>query len=500
MPISTRIVAQNPWWGGGAEALEQDPKLLDVKAAPIRWDPPMDLVDLSQDGVYTLRGQRQVGKSTYLKLLARTVMARGWRPRDVLYVDAEAANARTYSQLAALITSYLDHADTEATARKEQRRRLLLLDEVTGVSNWQTAIRVLADAGRLRGATIVASGSNCKDIKSGGDRLPRRRGRILDRDLVMQPLSFRDYLRLVDPELFSRVPVITGATACYDPVQLHTAAEQAHLAGSRLLARFGRYLATGGFLVSVAEEMAGNGAIPEHVYLDYRSAVLGEVVRMGRREATLRPIVQVLRNRLGEELDWRDLAREAHIASHETVRDLLEDLELAYLWHIYYRTMDAAACRVALKSPKRLYPLDPFTWHVLSAWSNASASGWASTMATLADSTIMGKLAESVVADHLRRMSGRNSYYFRTRDGEEIDFVTCAAGRLDARIEVKYQNSITGRDHQALRRHGGGLLLTKDSLQLIPPAPAGGQAVAVIPIAYALAIWPAPSLFPVRDT
>lgn len=499
MSLSARLVAQNPWWGAGLSALERDPKLTDIKTAAVRWDPPMEVVDVHQDGVYTLRGQRQVGKSTYLKLLARKVMTQGWRPQHVLYVDAESANARTHGQLAALVASYLDHIDADTQSRGERSRRLLLLDEVTGVKNWQTAIRVLADEGRLRGATVVASGSNCKDIKSGGDRLPRRRGRILDRDLVMQPLSFRDYLKLVDPDLSARVPSVAEAGAYRDPLRLYAAAEQAHLAGSQLIARFGRYLATGGFLVSIAEEIAGGGIIPEHVYVDYRSAVLGEVVRMGRREATLRPVVQVLRNRLGEEFEWRDLAREAHIASHETVRDLVEDLELAYVWHVYYRTMDADTCHAALKSPKRLYPLDPFTWHMLSAWSQGSTSGWATTMATLGDSTTMGKLSESVVADHLRRLNGRNCFYFRTRDGEEIDFVTCTAGKIDSRIEVKYQNSMSRRDHQALRREGGGVLLTKDTLQLIRSSGTDGLPVAAIPIAYALAMWPTPSLFPVRE-
>ncbi len=495
--ISSRLVAQNPWWSHGIQGLERDSKLHDLNNLPIRWEPPTSLIDLAQDGVYTLRGQRQVGKSTFLKLLARRAMVNGYSPRSVLYVDAEAANARTYGQLATLIGGYLDELDIASN----ESRRLLLLDEVTAIKNWQTAIRVLADAGRLRGATLVASGSNCKDVKTGGDRLPRRRGRILDRDLIIQPLSFRDYLLLVDATLCARLPAI-HLKDFYNPREMYEAAQQAHLAGAQLDAHFARYLRTGGFLVSIAEEIDGGGIIPEHVFLDYRSAILGEVVRMGRRETMLRPIVQLLRNRLGEEFDWRDLAREAHIANHETARDLVEDLELAYVWHIVYRVLDAEAGNVALKSPKRLYPVDPFTWHVLSAWSQGSDSTWATAMSTVADSTAMGKLAESVVADHLRRMNGPRTYYYRSRDGEELDFVTPhSSATPGGRIEVKFQNSINTRDHWPLRRHGGGLLLSKNSMALVAPKENEDKRsyVAVIPVSYALAVWPAPSVYPARD-
>lgn len=494
--LNSRLIAQNPWWSHGIAGIEDDPKLHELNGLPIRWAPPTHLIDLNQDAVYTLRGQRQVGKSTFLKLLARNAMVDGWSPQAILYMDAEAANARTYGQLAALVASYLDQTE----AASDRSRRLLILDEVTAIKSWQTAIRVLADAGRLRGVTLVASGSNCKDIKTGGDRLPRRRGRIVDRDLIMQPLSFRDYLRLIDPPLSARLPEVLPQEI-YDARKMYEAAQRAHLSAGRVDAHFHRYLRTGGFLVSVAEEIVGNGTIAEHVFADYRSAILGEVSRMGRRETTLRPIVQLLRDRLGDEFDWRDLAREAHIANHETVRGLVEDLELAYVWHVVYRVLDAQGDHVALKSPKRLYPVDPFTWHMLSAWSQGSAAGWATTLANLADSTALGKLAESVVADHLRRFSGYRTYYYRSRDGEEIDFVTQADGKSRGRVEVKYENTINTRDHWPLRRHGGGLLLSKDTLQLV--ALAGDDStetvVAVIPVSYALALWPAPSVYPARD-
>jgi hypothetical protein len=69
-------------------------------------------------------------------------------------------------------------------------------------------------------------------------------------------------------------------------------------------------------------------------------------------------------------------------------------------------------------SPARLLILaissrlvDPFTWHMLSAWSLGSSFTWATTLATLADSKSMDKLAESFVGDHLRRMSGARMYY-----------------------------------------------------------------------------------------
>ncbi|GLC28302.1 hypothetical protein rosag_48150 [Roseisolibacter agri] len=479
----------------GLPALAADKQLAAAVGAAVSWQPPMHLLDLTQDGVYTLRGQRQVGKSTYLKLVVKYLLEQGWAPRRILYADVEAANATRQGQLQKLIKDYLDDSASHVTPGE---RRVVLLDEVTGIKNWQTAIRVLADAGALVGVTVLATGSNCKDVKTGGDRLPRRRGNVLGRDLLYQPLSFRDYLAVTEPAVAHALPTLDIADA-FVPERLHAAAQDARHHDAVIAARFHRYLATGGFLASINEEVAHQGVIPEYVYRDYRAAVLGEVARLGRRESNLRAIVGWLRGKLGQAFEWRTMAQEAQIARHETAQDLVEDVESAYVWHLLYRTKTVDAAAPTFKSPKRLYPLDPFTWHMLDAWSRNVPTGWEATQLTLGDPDRMGALAEAVAVDHVRRLFGPHCYYYRSDTDEEIDLVATRAGATVLRAEVKYRNKIDGKDQAALRRHGGGVLLSKHSWHFAPGRPGDDAAtrgpVVELPIPHALALWPCPSVF-----
>jgi predicted AAA+ superfamily ATPase len=76
----------------------------------------------------------------------------------------------------------------------------------------------------------------------------------------------------------------------------------------------------------------------------------------------------------------------------------------------------------------------------------------------------MGVMVESVVGDHLRRWRGPFTLYHRASQGsEEIDFVTFA-DNARALIEVKYRTTVKAADKRALRKYGGGILVTRKEL------------------------------------
>lgn len=356
--MDSRVIRQNPWWSSGTRAMARDPHLTKVEEAPIAWRPVEIPFDFDTDLVYTIRGPRQVGKTTLLKHLIRERLFAERDPRGVLYLDVERAGALSYRDLMDMIEDYLRWSEEMGVGGQ----RCLFMDEVTGVDKWSTALRALDDA--------------------------------------------------------------------------------------------------------------------------------GELTRMGRREEVLRPVIIWLHGRLGEEFQWRKLARETGAANHETLRDTVEDLENAYLWHVFKRVKDPSGCEPAQKSPKKLYPLDPFTWHMLSAWGRGITGGWRHTQAGLSDPSNVGILVESVVADHLRRLFGSYAFYYRTRGGQEIDFTACSEGRARGLIEVKYRRTIQRKHRSALRDRGGGLLLTRDSHTWHPE-----DRVREVPVSVMLALWPADTLF-----
>jgi predicted AAA+ superfamily ATPase len=80
------LAARNPWWAR-PEGLDADPHLVQLARAPFQRHPPaLFSIQADQPHVYTLRGPRQVGKTTLLKqLAARLIREEQWDPRQVVY-------------------------------------------------------------------------------------------------------------------------------------------------------------------------------------------------------------------------------------------------------------------------------------------------------------------------------------------------------------------------------------------------------------------------------
>jgi hypothetical protein len=70
-----QIINQNIWWQD-RELIRRDPKIADLEGQKFRWRPRvLDEFDLTgAPALYTLRGPRQVGKTTALKILIRDLL------------------------------------------------------------------------------------------------------------------------------------------------------------------------------------------------------------------------------------------------------------------------------------------------------------------------------------------------------------------------------------------------------------------------------------------
>ena len=64
-----RIINQNIWWQDKS-LISHDPKIRELNAQRFKWRPRLlEEFDLDHFAIYTLRGPRQVGKTTALKIL-----------------------------------------------------------------------------------------------------------------------------------------------------------------------------------------------------------------------------------------------------------------------------------------------------------------------------------------------------------------------------------------------------------------------------------------------
>ncbi|MHB2032202.1 MAG: ATP-binding protein [Gemmatimonadaceae bacterium] len=479
------FVRDSPWWKA-ATAIAADPDLLRMAAASVRFEHPLPFA-LDRDAVYTLRGPRQVGKSTLLKRVVRLLLEQhGVSPRCILYADLEGAGLTTVVRLRNALTGYVAWARSAAPGA----RLYLLLDEVTGVKDWGTAIRTLYREGSLTNATVIATGSHALDLARGGETAPGRRGeRAVDTvDWVMMPLSFRDYVAAHDAPLAAVLPAVD----VFDPRSAAQAAQEIALHDVELGALFTRYLMTGGYPHAMAEEHAA-GRLGRGVYDIYRAAITGQMKRAGHREGLFREIVSwATDHRLGQEFSWNTVSGETDVGSKDTARRYVEDAEGLFLWHILYRAQEADSPTPALRSPKKLYPADPFSWHVLASWASGGADPWAASVERLQNPTILGHLVEAVAADHFIRALGRFALYHRTdRGDEEIDLVLHRA-RARARLEIKYRPGHDAKYSRHLAKYGGGILAGPEEVRFD-----AGTNVTYMPLYAVLAGLTAPlSLFP----
>ena len=484
-----QFARQNRWWADPA-AIEQDRHILRLREARRQWGGPLPF-RFDRDAVYTLRGPRQVGKSTVLKRQIAALLADGWPARRLLYLDVELAGLEAARDLVAAVREFLDAERTPLAG--DQSRLVIFLDEVTRVRGWAGAVRGLVDNDELRGVTLVATGSHTTDLRQGGERLPGRRGGGGELDLELLPLSFREYVGLVDPTL--PLPPTVGS---FEPGELRRSRRDRDVARPRLAALLERYLMTGGFLSALNDE-AVHGAVLAETFEAYREAVAGEFTRAGLREAYLREVIDWLSRHLGQELDYRGMAADTDIGSKDTARHYLDHLVETYTALLLYRASSLNASTPGLRSPKKLLPLDPLFWHLILAWAANDPDPWSAIVDTMARPDALDHLVESVTLVHLRRAFGDRVFFWRERE-RELDIVVASpssSGRLgSARAmlgEVKYQRRVGEGDARVLAGQGGGVLVTRTL-----DGDLGGGAVYALPAAEALALLDAPALGPVR--
>jgi uncharacterized protein len=184
------------------EKIKDDVNLEKLKSVKYKWYPEiLHLFNMEKDVIYTLRGSRQVGKKTSLKLLIKKLL-RKTQKGNIFYCTCN--NIDNYHELINIFRMYLDWADNN-------KRKHIFIDDITFVKNWTRAIKHLSDLGRLRNCTVILTGSNAHDLKYEVERMPGRRGEDSDLDKILFPLSFHEYVHLINPDISEKFHNINSA-------------------------------------------------------------------------------------------------------------------------------------------------------------------------------------------------------------------------------------------------------------------------------------------------
>jgi len=476
-----QIARFNPWWtAAGWEA--DDVHLRRLEAGGVRFaTPQVDGIDLAAAAVHVLRGPRQVGKSTDLKLLVRRALAAGAEPRAVVYLSVDLLEDQPPAALVEAVNRALE------LAGRASERRLILLDEVTAAERWQTAVKALWDEGRIDRDVVVCTGSSAADLAEGSaERLPGRRG--AGKDLLVLPQDFASFARAQDggvpPGLGLTVAEIVSADG-----QEALRAARIHLPALRRALE--RYLLFGGLPAAVAEAAGGRAEPSEEAQRVLWDSLVREVQRRGASIPAAQALLERIMRSLGSKLSWSKLAREMAVplgrprrggdrrSDPRTVQSYVELLAADYFALVlYFWKQDSGSGDVA--KDKKVYFGDPLLQTIVAnrvglARNTRAEVENAVALALYRRYEPLERRAENMVAPERLHVWG-------TRRGGEVDFVCGPRERIEA-VEVADWTSLDRRKATGPARALPGrpsLVANRDELDF-------GGAANLVPVA--LLLW-----------
>ena len=483
MVTEKEILDYNPWWED-AESINADEKIRSWEeskmgfvpglANQFRYDTPP-----GSHVIYTLRGPRQVGKTTIIKLQIQKFLREGVPPWNILYYSLDLAKGG--ADIVRLVELYMKMA-----GRRRRGRCHLFLDEASAIKDWGTGIKVIVDRGMVNDCTVVVSGSDALNLERARNRLVGRMGDIRDDDYadkILLPMRFSEYAPLLD----GRIGDAAGGIGPPDKRRILSellegridpAVGKLYAGMNRLNDALGEYMLTGGF-PHVLHEKITAGTISAKKYSDYLQSMIGSWGRVSRNADKVRSLCGELAKIQAGSISEANLARESRLGSHNTVHGYLSMLDGLSVLTMVYRYNARTKAKMFRKSAKAYFQ-DPFLFHVFN--NPEEDPGFKPSMKFMEAEENAGRMVEGVVASHLIRRSFDNAanrqtfdhtnhvFYWQGKKGREVDFVLSGGG-AEAPIEVKYRNQIRRDDLRGmtsfLNASGArrGLVISKDAME-----------------------------------
>lgn len=455
-----QLYEQNPWWLDKL-TIENDIKIQQFEANPLKFY-PSGLFQEGKAGILTLRGPRQVGKSTALKLAIRDLLGK-INPYQVFFYSME--DIIDQGGVVGLIRAY---ADIAAKQHISNSFKYIFLDEISFVDKWEIGVKRVYEQGLLRNTLLIVTGSNARDLHHQAERLPGRRGGYELPDRIFFPLSFRQYLNTKGFPYLETLPRVGLSELLNDD-----RASKELLSFGAVVEHLGReldmYLLSGGFLLAI-NDMEAKGCIQPATYQAYLQWLRGDIVKMGRNEHVARETLIGIKERLGSVLGWNVLKEIVSDIYSGNITDYLTSLtEIFVAKHIYQ--IEPGRKKVHLKKQKKVYLVDPFLFWTVFYWERKWADSYGQCLSLLQN--WKSRLIELLVAGHLFRLDEMDWFSSRTyfwRGLKEIDFLFLNEGGVLVPIEVKYQQKVNEADAYPMKRAGfkRGLLLSKDRIREMP--------------------------------
>ena len=477
----------NPWWKD-LNKIYEDEKIINWKDSTINFIPRLKhkiTWDFLSDNtvIYTLRGPRQVGKTTMIKIQIKDFLEKGIAPWNILYYSLDLAS--TKQDIVDVIEKYM-----KITSRhRGNRRNYLFLDEVSSVYDWQKGIKWLVDQKKLTNSTVMVTGSEAIDIKNATERLPNRKGRIDDNhDKVLLPMKFSEFASLNEDikDIISDFGLLTfderkNIFMRLVNNEIDERIDKLNAYQNELNDLLKEYMLAGGTPQVINEKFA-TSLISERTYTNYLEGITGEWNKLGKNETLLKQFGAVIIKSLTSHISWTNLSKEAALGNPNTASDYaltLQDLFVLSIIHLY-----GTDKRIPMiQKDRKFYFQDPFFLHIFNGWINTKDSFESSLKYTESEEN-RSKIIEGITADHLIRLAfslskkkqtfeySSHVFYWKDDKNKEVDFIFYDGDSIEVPIEVKFRNRINYKELSGLTNflsktgRESGIVLSKSDLDI----------------------------------
>ena len=193
---------QNPWWENPLR-INEDNKLMELEKFELRWTPRLlKHIDFEKNAVYSIRGPRQIGKTTTLKIVIRNILKT--KPaQNIFYFACD--NLKDNLQLSEILELFYERVRTQ-----NQERVYIFLDEISYVKDWQKAVKHFIDLKGSQNITITLTGSDILDLKKSSERLPGRVGEKegVSSNKILLPMKFSEFIEIKRPNLHEKIKAL----------------------------------------------------------------------------------------------------------------------------------------------------------------------------------------------------------------------------------------------------------------------------------------------------
>lgn len=344
----------------------------------------------------TITGMRRTGKSTILKQLISDLIKKDLS-NNVFYFSFEKLSVKPEPLLILkLINFYLDSI-LRKKPHEIKEKVYFFLDEIQNVPFWQNSVKSLYDLNP--NFKFIISGSNSLFIKKRSEE--SLAGRMIE--VKINPLSFSEFLRMKNANLFHKINNKTSAAANMGIIN----------------SLFEEYLQKGQFPEIIKEKLSAEDA--EKYLLSIEDKIIRQdlvkIFSVNYPEI-LAMIFEIIKRGVGQRIEYQKIALEAGI-DQRTIMKYFEFLQYGFLINLCYNW--------GAKKPIR--PLRRVKKGYL-------------TSANFSKNTDVSLLVENYVYNYLS--SQYEDVYFQK--DPEIDFLINTDNDEIRLFEIKYQNQIRKED------------------------------------------------------